>query len=231
VKTADVSVIIPTLNAARFLKQAIESVMSGDVLPLEILVVDGGSTDETETVAKSFANVRWIVDLAKGYGAAINRGLLDAKAERIAFLEADDIWLPRRLAAQLDYLEEFADADICFGRVRRFLEPGCSAPPGFRRESLDRELESPLLSVALIHRRVFELVGNFEPAYASGADMDWLARARDRGHRFHYPAELLVRKRIHDANVSSNIPLSHADLLGALRASARRKLAQNDASP
>lgn len=227
----DVSVIIPTLNAARFLRQAIESVMAGDVLPREIVVVDGGSSDGTETIARSFPKVRWIVDLEKGYGAAINRGLGEASAARVAFLEADDLWLPRRLAAQLEYLERVPDGDICFGRVRRFLEPGFPPPPGFRMETLDRELESPLLSVALIHRRVFAQVGMFEPTYTSGADMDWIARARDAGLRFHYPAELLVRKRIHDANVSSNIELGHADLLGALRASARRKLTQSAPSP
>lgn len=217
------TVIIPTLNAARFLAEALDSVFSGTMQPLEVLVVDGGSTDNTQAVALKYAGVRWIFEPEPGYGAALNRGIREASAPLLAFLEGDDIWLPRRLEAQFAFLDEHEGCAGCFGRVRRFIEPGCSAPAGFRAESLLHDLEAPLLSAALIHRGVFDRVGLFQSEYRSGADMDWLARANDAGIRFDYVPELLVRKRIHDSNVSSLVELSHRDIFKALRASVRRK--------
>jgi glycosyltransferase involved in cell wall biosynthesis len=218
-----VTVIIPTLNACTYLEQALDSVCAGTVRPREILVVDGGSTDDTKRVATSFESVKWIDDATPGYGAALNRGIRDASGELVAFLEADDVWLPQKLELQLAHFLAHPACRVCFGGVRRFIEPGHAAPAGFRAETLSSDLRAPLLSAALMRRTVFDEVGLFDSSFRSGADMDWIARAKDLGVEFEYVPELIVRKRIHDHNVSSQIDLSHSDIMRALKDSIRRK--------
>lgn len=218
-----VTVIIPTLNASTYLRQALDSVCAGTVRPLEIIVVDGGSTDGTKRVAASCESVRWIDDATPGYGAALNRGIREAGGELVAFLEADDIWLPQKLESQLAHFVAHPACRVCFGGVRYLIEPGHAVPPGFRGENLSHDLRAPLLSAALMKKTVFDEVGLFDSSFRSGADMDWIARAKDLGVEFEYVPELIVRKRIHDHNVSSQIDLSHTDIMRALMGSIRRK--------
>ncbi len=100
--TADVAVVIPAYNAEKLLPRALRSVLTQTVAPREVLVVDDGSSDGTSDVARSFgAPVRCIRQENAGAAAARNRGIAEATAEWIAFLDADDWWEPERLALGL----------------------------------------------------------------------------------------------------------------------------------
>lgn len=102
-----VSVVIPAYNAARCIRTALESVLSQTIAPLEILVVDDGSTDETAEVVRSMGGiVRLLTQKNGGPGAARNLGIHEAKGEWIALLDADDAWLPHRLERQLSHLAD-----------------------------------------------------------------------------------------------------------------------------
>jgi glycosyltransferase involved in cell wall biosynthesis len=97
-----VTAAIPAFNAARFLSQAIESVMVQTHSPFEVLVIDDGSTDDSLSIARSFKGVRCISQSNRGDAGARNRALTEAKGDLIAFLDADDVWLPDKLESQLE---------------------------------------------------------------------------------------------------------------------------------
>ena len=99
-----VSTIIPVFNGERLLPEALDSVFRQDYRPIEVIVVDDGSTDGTSLVARSCPEVRYLYQSNQGLGAARNAGIAAACGEFIAFLDADDIWLPRKLSSQMNFL-------------------------------------------------------------------------------------------------------------------------------
>ena len=97
-----VTVVIPCYNAARFLRQTLESVLNQTHAPLEVLVIDDGSTDESAAIAQSYGPpVRVICQPNQGESVARNRGIEEARGDWIAYLDADDLWLPEKLERQL----------------------------------------------------------------------------------------------------------------------------------
>ena len=108
-----VSVIIPSYNRSRLCRQAVSSVLSQTYANVEVIVVDDGSTDDTEQVISGMdERVRYIRQENAGVSAARNRGLEAARGELIAFLDSDDLWLPWKLEAQVGLLEAFPDVGM-----------------------------------------------------------------------------------------------------------------------
>ena len=102
-----ISVIIPTYNSAVFLPEAVESVLSQTFLPQEVIVVDDGSTDNTEDVLEPFRRrIHYIRQENQGPAVARNRGIAEAKGDLIAFLDADDVWVPEKTEIQVKVLRE-----------------------------------------------------------------------------------------------------------------------------
>jgi glycosyltransferase involved in cell wall biosynthesis len=118
---ASVSVIIPAYNAARFLGETLTSVLSQTVPPLEVLVIDDGSTDSTPDVARAFGpRVTLIQQANTGESVARNRAIAAASGEWIAFCDADDLWVPQKLERQCAALEGRSDALWSFAWYEEF---------------------------------------------------------------------------------------------------------------
>jgi glycosyltransferase involved in cell wall biosynthesis len=101
-----VSVVVPTFNGARLLAEAVQAILSQTVPPLEVLVVDDGSTDDTAAIcARLPAPVRYIQQSNAGVSAARNRGIAEARGDWVAFADGDDVWLPTKLEVQLAALD------------------------------------------------------------------------------------------------------------------------------
>src|SRR5215469_16427814 len=101
-----VSIVIPTYNASHFIAAAVESCLAQDYTPVEVLVVDDGSTDDTVSVLEPYrASIRYFWQPNDGPARARNRGIAEARGQLIAFLDADDIWLPNKLSQQVQCLE------------------------------------------------------------------------------------------------------------------------------
>src|SRR5262245_58474442 len=104
-KSASVSVVIPSYNSGHMVIDAINSVLAQTVVPDEIIVIDDGSRDDTrERLARYARQIRSIHQHNQGVSATRNRGLQEAQCEHVAFLDADDVWHPRKLELQLDVL-------------------------------------------------------------------------------------------------------------------------------
>ena len=118
-----VSVIVPVYNGAQFIGEAIESVFVQNYDPLEIIIVDDGSTDETANIVKSYNNMHYIYQPNQGVAAARNSGIENSMGKLIAFLDADDCWAPNKLNIQVDCLLKHPHIGYTLGRQKNFLEP------------------------------------------------------------------------------------------------------------
>lgn len=102
-----VSVVIPCYNGAKYLRETLDSVLAQTYQVLEVLVIDDGSTDDSAAIAESYGPpIRMIRQPNQGESIARNRGIEEAKGDWIAFLDADDLWLPSKIEQQIRFLEE-----------------------------------------------------------------------------------------------------------------------------
>jgi glycosyltransferase involved in cell wall biosynthesis len=201
VKPPLVSCIVPVFNGERYLQQALDSVLEQTYTPLELIVSDDGSTDGTRAVVDAYGDsVRYLHQPNGGHAAARNLGLSIAQGEFVAFLDADDLWHPEKIERQVARLRGRPTVDACVTFVRNFWGPAedrlsedarlTEAVPGYR-------------SVTLLARRtLFERAGRFNPALRHGNDTDWFLRAAERGAVIELMPDVLVYRRLHDANRS-----------------------------
>jgi glycosyltransferase involved in cell wall biosynthesis len=218
-----VSVVLAVRNGERYLAAAIASVLEQTYVPHEILVVDGRSHDRTAEIARSFPAVRCLPQSDLGVANAYNLGIAAATGALVAFLSHDDLWTPDKLQVQVAYMEEHPDVHYTTARVRFFLEPGCAVPPGFRPELLEGDHVGCIMETLVARRPVFDVVGTFDPTLATAEDVDWFARAKDVGVPTAVLPQVLLRKRIHDTNLSITTPTNDRNLLHALQRSIARK--------
>ena len=210
-----VSVIMPAYNAGRHLAESVRSVQAQTYAGWELIVVDDGSTDDTREVvqalAEADARVRYVQRPNGGQGAARNTGLGEARGPLVAFLDADDLWLPGKLAAQLAVLEE-KGVDLVYTDGYIFSDEGAESPedhfyilPGEARgvemyRVLFTSNRIATLSV-LVKREALDAAGLFDEnrAYQNCEDYDlWMRLARN-GASFYGMKEKLMRYRRHAA--------------------------------
>ncbi|MDH4232119.1 MAG: glycosyltransferase family 2 protein [Nitrospirota bacterium] len=217
-----VSVIIPVYNGARFIAEAVESVCVQNYEPLEIIVVDDGSTDDTPMIVRSFQDIRYIRQANQGVAAARNTGIENSRGELIAFLDADDYWTHDKLNIQVDCLLKHPHVGYTLGMQRNFLESGTERPFWLREEHLLEE-HTGFLPTLLIRRRIFDRVGLFNTDFRITEDVEWFSRAEDVCIPRMVVPEVVLYRRIHDANLSYQTKAGNPLLLRALRTSVRRK--------
>jgi glycosyltransferase involved in cell wall biosynthesis len=223
-----VSIIIPVKNGERFLPFALNSVFEQNYRPLEIIVVDGHSSDRTVAIAQSFVEVRVVSQSGQGLSNAWNEGLEAANGEFVAFLSYDDLWTPDKLRLQVKYLIDHPEIQYTIAKFRFFLEPGCAMPAGFRRELLETDHVGRIMETLVARQSLFARIGKFHTQLSTAEDVDWYARAHDRGIPMAIVPKVLLYKRVHDTNLSLNAAANNKNLLQALRQSVKRKQQQVD---
>ena len=211
-----VSVVIPTYNCARYIGETVESVLAQDFADREIIVVDDGSTDDTAQVLGTFGpDVRCIVRENSGAAGARNVGIRAARGKYIAFLDADDVWLPGKLGLQVDFLEKHPKAGLVFTDALWFDERGIihaswtaqrdrftagqRLPCGgsvigeFYRELVLQNFIT--VSSVVLRRSAYGAVGPFEETYRTGSDHHYWLRLAAR-FPIGYINAVLVRYRV-----------------------------------
>jgi glycosyltransferase involved in cell wall biosynthesis len=176
-----VSVIIPTYNRRDFIREALASVLAQSCQDFELIVVDDGSTDGTESAVREFPYTRYIFQENRGVSAARNVGVGLSSGELIAFLDSDDLWQPRKLETQIAFFAKQPEAQIC-QTEEVWLRNGMRVNPRNKHKkpsgdifahSLHLCLVSP--SAVMMRRELFERVGGFDESLPACEDYDlWL---------------------------------------------------------
>jgi glycosyltransferase involved in cell wall biosynthesis len=177
-----ISVVIPAFNSAAVLESAVRSVRAQDGFSSEIIVVDDGSTDSTPSILRKNAakDLTVITQRNAGAGAARNAGIQAAHGEWIAFLDADDVWLPGKLDLQMSALAAHPDRSFCYGDglLRdRHGEESLRRIRGVQTHLFLDLLQGPEFGVGsvIVRRSCFDRVGLFDTELRSGEDWDmWL---------------------------------------------------------
>ena len=220
-----ISVIVAVRDGERFLAEALESVLAQGRHSLEIVVVDGGSTDRSAAIARSYPAVRLIRQEGRGLASARNQGVQAARGDLLGFLDADDLWEPGKLDAQTAHLAAHPGCDAVLGHMVRFVQPGCRAPAQYSDGWLDRPAPAYTPGGLLVRRAAFARVGPFDPSLSVGCDSDWFARARDVGLSLDLLPQTVLRKRIHEGNLSRDLASYRREVLALTRESlVRRKV-------
>ena len=211
---------MPLFNGSRFIREAIDSILAQELKPREIVVVDDGSTDGGSSLLSGYPAIRLIHQPNSGEAAARNRGIRESTEPLIAFLDQDDQWLPKKLSLQVRALDADPSIDIVFGQHKLIVEDEAR---WFRQDLLGKILTAELPGSMLIRRRAFERIGLFCEDMRRGSDVDWICRAQDGGMELQLIEEVLMLRRMHQANSSIDEALFMSDLLRVARASVQRK--------
>jgi glycosyltransferase involved in cell wall biosynthesis len=220
-----VSVVIPVYNAARFLADAIRSVQAQRHAPIEIIVVDDGSTDGSGDVARSFSGVRCFSQPNRGIAAARNAGVLQVRGTLLAFQDADDLWTGGKLALQLDVLRTRPDVNFVVGGVEQFFDAAI-APPSTAAAAFAAQtatINTACAGTILIRTLDFQRVGLFNPALRLGEFIDWYSRAINLGLREHRVDQVVLKRRIHGGNTTVRQRGCSGDYLSVIKAHLQRK--------
>ncbi|MBI2766054.1 MAG: glycosyltransferase [Chloroflexi bacterium] len=205
-----VSVVVPCLNRAAFLRETLESILSQDYPPLEVIVGDGGSTDGTLDILRSYGDrITWFSGPDSGAFDAIIRGWAMARGEILAWLNADDLWAPGVLRRAATYLAEHPETDVVYGACRgidacgRQVWFGPARPWDLRRAVLecDHIINQP---AAFMRRSAVERAGGLRRTWLHDQDL-WLRMALTGG-RFDALPEWFASGRIHAANMGMAPP-------------------------
>ena len=218
------SIIIPAYNAERFLDATIQSALIQEYQPIEIIVVDDGSSDQTGSIAKKYDDVCYIYQENQGQAAAMNTGIKVSRGEFISFLDSDDLLLPEKLSKHIDFLSRHQEIDMIMSLAKNFKDPSFDSDRTLNIK-ID-ESEKQLFSTATIRKSVFEKVGVFDISHKNAKEIDWLFRAKENGIIIEKNKSIVLLRRLHDANMSYNIKAKSSDFMNVVRSSIARKKAQ-----
>lgn len=199
------SVVIPTYNYAHYLPQSLGSVLGQTHPPAQVIVIDDGSTDDTPQVLAPYAEagrIEYVRQLNRGIAATQNRGMELARHSYIAFLDADDYWLPQKIELQMAVLREQPEIDIVYAHVEQFISPDATSPERWRLDDANRRLAGVCSSTVLLRRAAVERIGPFDTTLRRAQYLDWHMHAVALGLRWHVLSDLLAYRRIHGRNTS-----------------------------
>ena len=227
----DISVVIPAYNSERFVAEAIESALGQSHPPVEVIVIDDGSTDSTGDVVRSFSDrVHYHYQENGGIGRARNKGVQLARCTFLTFLDSDDCWTENKLSLQLQQFSLDPELDMVFGQAVQVVT-------GEAWDNRNKDLSQMTLEPGLVpggilmKRESFLRVGEFRSDTKVGEFIDWYARASELGLKSRVTPDLVLWRRLHDSNTGIRERASVSDYARVLKASLdRRRAAQRQST-
>lgn len=209
-----VSVVIPTYNRQDLIMEAIQSVLDQVYEDFELIVVDNASVDRTLERLKGIKDPRvkiWVEE-RRGASFARNTGIRHAQGHFLAFLDSDDLWLPEKLAVQMDEIQSLPRGSIVFSQYSEFFND---------RQTVRRTLSGGPLNLSvitmLIRTEDFRAIGSFDESLQVGEFLEWYSRATNSGMNISKLDTVLSLRRIHSGNSVANARQAK-DYLEACRA-------------
>ena len=204
-----VSVVVPTYNRAALLGRAVKSVLAQTFKDYELIVVDDGSTDDTQEVLREFTDQRIRTlrsDVNQGAPRARNRGIQAARGEWVAFLDSDDEWLPKRLELQMERLAHQGPSEAAVGyclfqahecRTGKVVQPVHTLAQDDVLKHLLGGRWPKTTSAFMVRRGALLDVGGFDESMPCGEDIDLWLRLAQKGYRYSACNEVLVLWHLH----------------------------------
>ncbi len=213
------SVVIPAYNAATTIAEAIDSVLMQTIPPSEIIVVDDGSTDDTAAIASSVPGPIHVMRRSNGGpGAATTAGILAATSPLLATLDSDDLWLPRKIERQMEFLAANPGMTAAFTLAELFKQT--SEPLGSARVQPIWSRTTMLIDMAA----ALSVGAVIDPPGGRGDMVDWLARCGEMGYQLGMLEEVHARRRIRPGSLSYGRDLERdAGYLHVVRLALERK--------
>jgi len=199
-----VSVIIPVFNGSNYLTEAVESVFAQTYTPIELIIVDDGSTDNTWELIQSFGSKTCAIHQEnQGVAAALNTGIRSSHGDLIAWLSHDDLFLPEKIALQVKFLKAHPEFGACYTDFEIIDSAGerlsIYHAPWFPSSELPRSFLRDMHingSTVLLRRSCFEKAGGFDERLAHTQDLEMWLRLAAFSEIGHLP-EVLIKFRSH----------------------------------
>jgi glycosyltransferase involved in cell wall biosynthesis len=203
-KSPLISCIVPVYNGERYLGETLDSILAQTHSPVEVIVVNDGSTDGTASVAARYGDrIRYLQQLNAGPATARNLGLAAAQGEFIAFLDADDLWHVEKLERQMARFHACPELGYCLAHVQNFWVPELiEEEKRYRDHRISKPIPGYSSCTLLARRTLFETIGPFNTAIDHADDTDWFLRASEIGAAMEMLPDVLLYRRLHRTNIS-----------------------------
>jgi glycosyltransferase involved in cell wall biosynthesis len=217
-----IDVVLPVFNGSKTIVRAIQSVDSQTAhCDLRVIAVDDFSSDNSIELIRNlrYSQIKLeIIKNPKNLGNAHSRniGIKSSQAAYIALLDQDDVWVPEKLDLQLAAFSENPKIQYVVGMQEFVLDDPNQIPSWFNSKWQAAPQPGYLPSILLAKRELFQTVGLFHEELRLGSDTAWFAKARGLDIPHRLIPQVLVRRGIHDKNLSSD-PQTNSDLLAAIR--------------
>lgn len=220
---AKISVIIPFYNGAKFLHEAITSVLNQKSQKLEIILVDDGSTDNSVEVVHKFNDFRiqLIQQANAGAAEARNNGVRHATGDFISFLDADDVWTTDKLSLQMAEITKNPSINMVFGQVKEFYDS--SLPTQQTLHHLEKTYVGYSPIALLISKKDFLKVGEFQSKWKVAEFIDWYDRAKHLSFNEMVLPDIVAMRRIHAGNLDRLNRLDVKQYVAVLKEALDRK--------
>ncbi len=221
-----ITIAIPVHNGEKFIGETIESALSQSYQPVQVVVVDDGSTDASLAIASSFENAIVHQQPQGGPSAARNQGLQIAEGELITFIDADDQMTPKGLETQYHHLLAHPHLDCVFGYANTKLEPGTRLPSWLKTPA-GHDSVVPFPS-ALFRTATLREVGGFDESVRVGEWFELFTRLRERTFEVAVVPFEVIHKRVHSRNLSHQQEAMQAEMFLSLKKRMDRQRSQRD---
>jgi glycosyltransferase involved in cell wall biosynthesis len=235
-----VSAVIPNYNYSHYLGEAINSALMQTYSNVEVIVVDDGSTDASRDVLLTYGDsIKVIFQQNGGVSAARNNGVAASSGEFVAFLDADDAWLPEKIEKQVAMFHDVPTLGLVHVGVDEIDAGGTSRRQ--RRDGSVGDATHDLLMLGrrgilgggsgiMVPRSLFDDVGGFDTRLSTSADWDFFYRVAS-GHKVGFVDEVLINYRFHNTNMRGNVAAMERDMMLAFqKAFADRQRDDEDAA-
>jgi glycosyltransferase involved in cell wall biosynthesis len=206
-----ISVIVPIYNGAQFISDAIQHILDQKYQPLEIIIVDDGSTDDTKKIIDKLSiDIRYFHQPNSGPAAARNRGIRNASGDFIAFLDVDDFWPENMLKTLMNELKDDSELEVVRGYAQLF-----------RKDELDnieylgnaKESFPSYIGAGLYRKSIFDKVGLYDQELRFGEDGDWFNRAEEKNIAMKRIEDITLYVQRHESNMTKGKNLVELNIL------------------